>query len=86
MVFEHKLAMVRLLLKLDATEALRIMTRERGCAPELVYDSLQTPGPGSLQEITFAFHYVPWFFSSSLCLSLFHFSAPSWQDIDFRML
>ena len=45
------------------------------------------PGqPGSLQEITFAFHYVPWFFSSSLCLSLFHFSAPSWQDIDFRML
>ena len=43
MVFEHKLAMVRLLLKLDATEALRIMTREPGCAPELVYDSLQTP-------------------------------------------
>ncbi len=43
MVFEHKLAMVRLLLKLDATQALRIMTREHGYPPEIVYDSLQTP-------------------------------------------
>ena len=43
MVFEHKLAMVRLLLKLDATEALRIQTREEGYPSQIVHDSLQAP-------------------------------------------